>query len=103
LNSATENLGKFKSKRGPQIGKRGRTARLPLYVGTFAQYVLEHQRMTYEPWARLREPEQQERDAKERRGDAEGFERYADDRCGEESGGERDHERSPCVSVSRAR
>jgi hypothetical protein len=44
--------------------------------------------MTYEPWARLRIAEQQDRDTKERRGDPEGFEGYADERCGEETGSE---------------
>jgi hypothetical protein len=41
--------------------------------------------MTSEPWGRLREPHQQDRDAKESRGGPEVFERYANDRCGEET------------------
>jgi hypothetical protein len=46
---------------------------------------LSAQQMTYEPWARLRVAEQQDREAKERRGDPEGFERYADEPGGEEA------------------
>jgi hypothetical protein len=41
--------------------------------------------MTYEPWVRLRKPEQQSRDTKERRGGPEVFERYAHDGYGEET------------------
>jgi len=41
--------------------------------------------MTYEPWARLREVQQQAREAKERRGHAEAFEREAHQRGGDEA------------------
>src|SRR5450756_139129 len=67
-----------------------------------ASRTFDAQQMTYEPCARLRVTEQQNRDAKERRGDLEGFEGYADDPCGEETHCKGNHERSPACEVLRA-
>jgi hypothetical protein len=51
--------------------------------------------MTYEPWAILREPEQQHHDAKARRRNSDAFEGEGHEPDGEEAYDECHHERCP--------